>query len=313
MEDLYDIIIIGGGPAGLTAAIYTSRAKQKTLCLESYMPGGQVARTYEVANYPGFETPVSGVELAEKFFMQAQNLGAQFKTDTVVKADLDGEIKTLYTKKGKEYHAKAVIICTGATPRSLDIPGEKEFTGHGVSYCATCDAAFFEGKSVFVIGGGNTAIEEALFLTRYATSVKVAVRKPEGGLRCENYLRDQAYEHPKIEFLWSHTPKTINGDTEVRSITLNNLVTKEEEIYPTDGVFIFIGENPATASFQNQLDCDENGYIKVNEYMQTSLPGVYAAGDAVAKQLRQIVTAASDGSIAAINAQKYLNDKKRNK
>jgi len=311
MEDLYDIIIVGGGPAGLSAAIYTSRAKYKMLCLESSMPGGQVARTYEVANYPGFENPVSGVELSEKFYTHAMNLGTNFKTDTVVKAELEGDIKKLYTKKGKEYLAKSVIICTGATPRALDIPGEKEFTCRGVSYCATCDAAFFEGMNVFVIGGGNTAVEEAIFLTRYANSVKVAVRKPEGGLRCTDFLRDEAYANPKIEFLWSHTPKCINGDEKVTSITLNDLTKKEEVTYPTDGVFIFIGENPATKSFQDQLACDENGYIIADEAMQTSIPGVFAAGDAIAKQLRQIVTAAADGAIAAVNAQKYLNEKKR--
>lgn len=312
-EDLYDIIIIGGGPAGLSAAIYTSRAKYKTLCLEAYMPGGQITRTYEVANYPGFSEPISGVELAEHFYTHALRLGAEFKTDTVIKAELLPEIKTLYTKKGKEYKTRSVIICSGATPRSLNIPGEKEYLGRGVSYCATCDAAFFEGKQVFVIGGGNTAIEEALFLTRYVKQVKVVVRKPEGGLRCQDYLRDQAYAHPQIEFLWEHVPLSINGETEVQSITLRNLTNKQEVVYPTDGVFIFIGENPATGYFQNQIECDANAYIIADQYMQTNVAGVFAAGDAVSKQLRQIVTAASDGAIAATNAQKYINEQKRKK
>lgn len=306
-EKIYDVVIAGAGPAGMTAAVYTSRADLSTLMIERGVPGGQMANTEEVENYPGFGS-ILGPELSTKMFDHAKKFGAEYAYGDI-KEIVDGEEYKTIVIGSKEYKARAVIIATGAEYRKLGAPGEKELGGRGVSYCAVCDGAFFRGKELFVIGGGDSAVEEGVYLTRFASKVTIVHRRDE--LRAQKILQQRAFDNEKIDFVWSHTVKQINEkDGKVGSITLVSTKTGEEQELPTDGVFVYVGMIPLSKPFENLGITNENGYIVTNDQMETKVPGIYAAGDIREKTLRQIVTATGDGSIAAQGAQHYVEELK---
>lgn len=305
-EKIYDVIIIGAGPAGMTAAVYTSRANLSTLMLERGVPGGQMANTEEVENYPGFDH-ILGPELSTKMFDHAKKFGAEYAYGDV-KEVIDGkEYKTI--KAGsKEYKARSIIISAGAEYKKIGVPGEQELGGRGVSYCAVCDGAFFKNKELLVVGGGDSAVEEGVYLTRFASKVTIVHRRDE--LRAQKILQDRAFANDKIDFIWSHTVKQINDkDGKVGSVTLVSTKEDGEEMeFPADGVFIYIGMVPLTKPFESLGITNSSGYIETNELMETKVPGIFAAGDIREKTLRQIVTATGDGSIAAQNAQHYVEE-----
>jgi thioredoxin reductase (NADPH) len=304
-EKIYDVIIIGAGPAGMTAAVYTSRANLSTLMLERGVPGGQMANTEEVENYPGFDH-ILGPELSTKMFDHAKKFGAEYAYGDV-KEVIDGkEYKTI--KAGnKEYKARSIIISAGAEYKKLGVPGEQELGGRGVSYCAVCDGAFFKNKELVVVGGGDSAVEEGVYLTRFASKVTIVHRRDE--LRAQKILQDRAFANDKIDFIWNHTVKQINEkDGKVGSVTLVSTQDGAEQEFPADGAFIYIGMVPLTKPFENLGITNSNGYIETNEQMETKVPGIFAAGDIREKTLRQIVTATGDGSIAAQNAQHYVEE-----
>jgi thioredoxin reductase (NADPH) len=306
-EKIYDVIIVGAGPAGMTAAVYTSRANLSTLMIERGIPGGQMANTEDVENYPGYEH-ILGPELSTKMFEHAKKFGAEYAYGEV-KEIIDGEeYKTIVTGN-KQYKARAVIIATGAEYKKLGVPGENELGGRGVSYCAVCDGAFFKGKDLVVVGGGDSAVEEGVYLTRFANKVTIVHRRDE--LRAQKILQDRAFANEKIDFIWSHTVKQIHAkDGKVGSVTLVSTKTGEEREFPCDGVFIYVGMVPLTKPFEKLGITNENGYIETNERMETKIPGIFAAGDVREKSLRQIVTATGDGSIAAQSAQHYVEELK---
>ena len=306
-DKIYDVIIAGAGPAGMTAAVYASRANLSTLMIERGMPGGQMANTEDVENYPGFDH-ILGPELSTKMFEHAKKFGAEYAYGDI-KEVIDGdEFKTV--KAGsKEYKARTIIITTGAEYRKIGIPGETELTGRGVSYCAVCDGAFFKAKELVVIGGGDSAVEEGVFLTRFATKVTIVHRRDE--LRAQKILQDRAFANEKVDFIWNHTVKEINGEAgKVGSVTLVSTETGEEKEFKTDGVFVYIGMDPLTEPFAKLGITNEEGYIETNEDMETKVRGIFAAGDVRDKLLRQIVTATGDGSIAAQSAQMYIEELK---
>ncbi|WP_270646953.1 thioredoxin-disulfide reductase [Paeniclostridium hominis] len=309
MENLYDIVIIGCGPAGLAAGLYGARAKMKTLILEKGKTGGQIVITHEVANYPGSIENATGPSLIARMVEQCKEFGAEIVRDAIVDTELDGNIKVLKGEKG-EYRAKTVIIATGATPKKLGCPGEKELTGKGVSYCATCDADFFEDFEVFVVGGGDSAIEEALYLTKFARKVTIVHRRQ--GFRCAKSIEEKARANDKIEFLLDTVIEEIKGDGLVESVVFKNTQTGETNEYFADeedgtmGIFIFVGFDSQTELFKGKVDMDDYGYIKTDDNMLTNIPGVFAAGDCRVKSLRQVVTATADGAIAAVTAEKYI-------
>ncbi|MBB6281933.1 MULTISPECIES: thioredoxin-disulfide reductase [Geobacillus] len=306
-EKIYDVIIAGAGPAGLTAAVYTSRANLSTLMIERGVPGGQMVNTEEVENYPGFET-ILGPELATKMFEHAKKFGAEYAYGDV-KEIIDGEAYKTVVVGDKEYKARAVIIATGAEYKKLGVPGEAELGGRGVSYCAVCDGAFFKGKDLVVVGGGDSAVEEGVYLTRFANKVTIVHRRDQ--LRAQKILQDRAFANEKVDFIWNHTVKQINEkDGKVGSVTLVHTQTGEEREFPCDGVFIYIGMVPLSKPFAHLGITNENGYIVTNEKMETKVPGIFAAGDVREKTLRQIVTATGDGSIAAQSAQHYVEELK---
>ncbi|GAE27155.1 thioredoxin reductase [Halalkalibacter wakoensis JCM 9140] len=302
-EKIYDVVIAGAGPAGMTAAVYTSRAGLSTIMVERGIPGGQMANTEDVENYPGFDH-ILGPELSTKMFEHAKKFGAEYGYGDVKEIVDEGDLKIV--KAGsKEFKARAVIVATGAEYKKLGIPGEKELSGRGVSYCAVCDGAFFKGRELVVIGGGDSAVEEAVYLTRFATKVTVVHRRDE--LRAQKILQDRAFNNDKIEFVWNHTVKEINGENgKVGSVTLVNTENGEEKEFKTDGVFIYIGMLPLNESVKNLGITNQDGYVETNEEMETKVPGIFAAGDIREKSLRQIVTATGDGSLAAQNVQHYL-------
>ncbi|MDQ7095173.1 thioredoxin-disulfide reductase [Desulfosporosinus sp. PR] len=302
----YDLVIVGGGPAGLTAGIYGSRAKLKTAIIEKAALGGQASATREIANFPGFLENSGGPELMKAMSDHAQRFGAEIIKDEVTKLELEGERKNLWTKKGSRMTAKAVILAAGSQPRSLNIPGEKKFRGRGVSYCATCDAEFFENEQVVVVGSGDAALEEAVFIAKYASRVTVIVIHDEGHVDCNKVSAEKAFQNPSIEFLWHSVLTEIEGHEDVESVTIKNLKTNSTTRFKTNGVFIYVGGVPQTEFLKKQVAEDEAGYILTNDLMETSLKGVYAAGDVRAKYLRQVITAASDGAIAAVAAERYL-------
>jgi thioredoxin reductase (NADPH) len=304
-EKIYDVIIIGAGPAGMTAAVYTSRANLSTLMLERGVPGGQMANTEEVENYPGFDH-ILGPELSTKMFDHAKKFGAEYAYGDV-KEVIDGkEYKTI--KAGsKEYKARSIIISAGAEYKKIGVPGEQELGGRGVSYCAVCDGAFFKNKELLVVGGGDSAVEEGVYLTRFASKVTIVHRRDE--LRAQKILQDRAFANDKIDFIWNHTVKQINDkDGKVGSVTLVSTKDGEEMEFPADGVFIYIGMVPLTKPFESLGITNSSGYIETNELMETKVPGIFAAGDIREKTLRQIVTATGDGSIAAQNAQHFVEE-----
>lgn len=304
-EKIYDVIIIGAGPAGMTAAVYTSRGSLSTLMLERGIPGGQMANTEEIENYPGF-TSILGPDLSTKMFEHAKAFGAEYAYGDVDSIEDGTEYKTI--KAGnKEYKARSIIISTGAEYKKMGIPGESELGGRGVSYCAVCDGAFFKQKHLIVVGGGDSAVEEGVYLTRFADKVTIVHRRDQ--LRAQKILQDRAFANEKVDFIWNHTLKEINEENgKVGSATLVSTVDGTETNMPIDGVFIYIGMVPLTKPFQSLGILNENGYIPTNTEMETSVPGIFAAGDVREKHLRQVVTATGDGSIAAQSVQKYVEE-----
>ncbi|WP_062354321.1 thioredoxin-disulfide reductase [Bacillus kwashiorkori] len=304
-EKIYDVIIIGAGPAGMTAAVYTSRANLSTLMIERGVPGGQMANTEDVENYPGYDS-ILGPDLSNKMFEHAKKFGAEYAYGDI-KEIVDGKEYKLIKAGKKEYKARAVIIATGAEYKKLGVPGENELGGRGVSYCAVCDGAFFKDKELVVVGGGDSAVEEGVYLTRYASKVTIVHRRDQ--LRAQKILQDRAFANEKVDFIWNHTVKSINEkDGKVGSVTLVSTTDGTEKEFPADGVFVYIGMVPLTKPFEQLGITNENGYIVTNELMETKVPGIFAAGDVRDKTLRQIVTATGDGSIAAQTAQHYIEE-----
>lgn len=304
-EKIYDVIIIGAGPAGMTAAVYTSRANLSTLMIERGMPGGQMANTEEVENYPGFDH-ILGPELSTKMFDHAKKFGAEYAYGDV-KEVIDGKEYKTVNAGSKSYKGRTVIISSGAEYKKIGAPGEKELGGRGVSYCAVCDGAFFKNKELVVVGGGDSAVEEGVYLTRFASKVTIVHRRDE--LRAQKILQQRAFDNEKIDFIWSHTIKEINEkDGKVGSVTLVSTKDGEEQEFQTDGVFVYVGMLPLTKPFLNLGITNDMGYIETNERMETRIPGIFAAGDIREKTLRQIVTATGDGSIAAQSAQHYVEE-----
>jgi thioredoxin reductase (NADPH) len=305
MSESYDVIVVGAGPAGLAAAIYCARARLSTLVLDESMPGGQMKTTHKVSNYPGFPDDIGGADLAQRFALQAERFGATIARAVEITAhDLGGPVKSFELDEEQTVTAKAVILATGAKPRSLGVPGEEQFRGRGLSYCATCDGAYFEGKSIHVIGGGNSAVEEALFLTRFAK--KITIIHQFDHLQCEETTAAEALAHPAIDVLWSTEPRGFHGETSVERIALEDVKTGERREVPTDGVFVFVGMVPRTDLVKEILPLAKGGTIDTDESMATSIPGLFAAGDIRTKTYRQITTAVADGTIAALSAQKYV-------
>ena len=311
MENNYDVIIIGAGPAGLASGLYASRAKLNTLILEKDKTGGQIVTTDEVANYPGSIEDATGPSIIARMANQAEEFGAVRKKDAVLDIELEGKVKKVKCQNG-EYTAKAVILATGANPRKIGCPGEVELTGKGVSYCATCDADFFTDFEVFVIGGGDSAVEEAMYLTKFARKVTIVHRRDE--LRAAKSIQEKAFANEKLEFLWDSTVEEIKGDGMVESIVFKNMKTGELSEYQaheddgTFGVFPFIGFTPTSHLFKDKVEMDAGGYIVTDDNMKTNVEGVFAAGDIRVKSLRQVITAAADGAIAAVQAEKYIEN-----
>lgn len=306
MSSIYDIIIIGGGPAGLSAGLYGSRSKLDVLIIEKGKFGGQATTTAELENYPGSIENCTGPALTERMKKQAEEFGTEFLKDEVVSVDFTQDIKVVKCKNG-EYKAKAIIIATGAEPRLGGFEREIELRGRGVSYCATCDADFFEGLDVAVIGGGDSAITEAIYLTKFAESVTVIHRRDS--LRAAKSLQEKAFNNPKIKFIWNSVVTSANGDEILESLTIKNVLTGELSELAVNGVFVFVGLNPITSVFKGHVQLDEKGYIPTDEIMRTNVEGVFAAGDVRVKSLRQVITAAADGAIAAVAAEEYINEK----
>ena len=313
MNKIYDLVIIGAGPAGLSAGLYGARSKMDVLILEREKNGGQIVTTSDVANYPGSIREATGPSLIARMVEQCQEFGAKIEKGTVEKVDLKGKIKKLYIKDGREISAKSVIIATGAYPRRLNVPGEKEFTGKGVSYCATCDADFFTDMEIYCVGGGDTAVEEALFLTKFASKVTIVHRRDE--LRATKSIQEKAFKNEKIDFLWDSTIDEIRGDGIVEEMVVKNTKTGEKTVikapeeFGTFGIFVFVGYIPNTEIFKDEIELNDKGYIETCQNLKTCVPGVYAAGDIREKSLRQVITAASDGAISAIQAEKYIMSK----
>ncbi|ADL13761.1 thioredoxin-disulfide reductase [Acetohalobium arabaticum] len=308
MSKIYDVLIVGGGPAGLAAGLYASRSKLDTLLLETNSQvGGQVSTYHEMENYPG-ALDTSAPELMENFREHAEEFGTEIKQAEVEEIKPDGFIKTVSTKDGTEYKAKSVIVATGAEPRRLGVPGEDEFKGKGVSYCATCDADFFVDLEVVVVGNGNSAIEEALYLTKFASKVTVVVIHDEGTMDADKIYQERAYANDKIEFVWNSTLEEAKGDGLVDTAVLKNIKTGEKTDFSCDGIFIFIGRVPRTDFLEGTVELTDNGYLKTDDKLETNVPGVYAAGDVREKFLRQVVTAAADGATTATAAGGYIEE-----
>ncbi|PID02960.1 MULTISPECIES: thioredoxin-disulfide reductase [unclassified Sporosarcina] len=304
-EKIYDVIIVGAGPAGMTAAVYTSRGNMSTLMLERGVPGGQMANTEEIENYPGFES-ILGPDLSTKMFDHAKRFGAEYAYGDVTKIEDGREFKTIYVGE-KQYKARAIILATGAEYRKIGVPGEEELTGRGVSYCAVCDGAFFRNKDIVVIGGGDSAVEEGSYLTRFANKVTIIHRRDT--LRAQKIVQERAFANEKIDFIWNSTVKQVNEkDGKIGSLTLVSTEDGSEREMETEGMFVYIGLDPITGPFKDLGILDENGYIETNDIMETKIPGIFAAGDVREKLLRQVVTATGDGSIAAQAAQKYIEE-----
>ena len=306
MENIYDLAILGAGPAGICAAIYATRAKLNTIWLDKkFVQGGQIVDTYEVDNYPGLPG-ITGLDLGEAMAGHAEKLGMKPQRETVRSIEAEQGIKVIRTKKN-EYRARAVIIACGATHRHLGIPGEEELSGMGVSYCATCDAAFFQDRTVVVVGGGNVAVEDAILLSRTCKKVYLVHRRDE--LRAEKILQESLFACKNVELIWDSIPLSIEGTDKVEALKIRNKKTQEESFIETDGVFIAVGIVPGTEKFKDLVKLDEAGYIVAGEDGITSEPGIFAAGDIRTKNLRQVVTAVADGANAVASVQRYLLDK----
>lgn len=305
MRFIYDLIIVGGGAAGLTAGIYAGRARMKTLLIEKIAPGGQTASTDIIENYPGFPEAISGPELMERMAKQAERFGLEIAMDKVEHLKRKAESKVIIKAQEKEYVALSVIIATGGEPRPLGIPGEEELRGRGVSYCATCDGPLFRNAEIVVVGGGNTAVQEALFLAEFVEKVTLVHRRDE--LRATKVLQERVFSHARIEIAWDSVVAKILGKTRVEGVQVRNRQSGEEREISARGVFILTGIKPSTDFLGDFLDLDDEGHILTDENMETSQEGIYAAGDCRQKQLRQTVTACGDGAIAALAAQHYLD------
>jgi thioredoxin reductase (NADPH) len=303
-EQRVKVLILGSGPAGLSAALYAARADLAPILLTGMELGGQVSLTYTVENYPGFPEGVGGMELVDLFQKHAERFGARAEMDSALEVDFSARPFAVKTQIGKLYRAESLIIATGASPNHLNIPGETELTGRGVSYCATCDGYFFKEKQVIVVGGGDSALEEGIFLTRFASSVTIVHRREQ--LRAGAVLIDRATANPKIDFVWNSVLTQISGDGTVKSVKLQNVKTGAVTERSVDGVFIFIGHSPNNQLFKGKLEMDDHGYIKVNQLMQTSVSGVFAAGEAADPNYRQVITSAGMGAAAAIQANRFL-------
>jgi thioredoxin reductase (NADPH) len=299
----YDVLILGAGPAGLTAAIYASRARLATLLVEKTFPGGQLMMCAHVENYPGY-LGGPGIQLSEIMRQQAEKFGTESKCAEITNVDFSGREKVVYTAENEEIRSKTVILCLGAKPRRLNVPGETEFSGKGVSYCAVCDGALFKDKTIAVVGGGDTAVEDAVFLTRYAPVVHLIHRRDK--FRAQRIIQERALANPSIKVHWNTVVKEISGKESVDYLVLENVLTGERSCLATDGVFILIGNEPNTRMLEGQIELDDLGYVLTDENMQTNVPGVFAAGDVRRKSLRQIITACADGAIAAVAAEKYI-------
>ncbi|NLN70867.1 MAG: thioredoxin-disulfide reductase [Chloroflexi bacterium] len=300
-----EVLILGSGPAGLTAALYAARADLSPILLTGMVLHGQASTTDVIENYPGFPDGIGGSELGLLFQTQAERFGAEIVMDQAVSVDLKKRPFVVNTYSGT-YTAKSLIISTGAAPKKLNVPGEKEFTGRGVSYCGTCDGWFFKDKDIIVVGGGDSAIEEGLFLTRFAKTVTIVHRRDK--LRAGAILQNRAFENQKISFVWDAVVSEILGEDGVQAVRIINTKTDEERVISTDGIFIFIGHKPNAEMFAGQLELDETGYIKINRFMETSVPGVFAAGEIADPTFRQVITSAGMGAAAGIQATRYLEN-----
>ena len=305
-RNLYDVIIIGSGPAGFTSGIYTSRAKLKTLIISGSLPGGQLMTTSEVENYPGFPNGIFGPELMMNMRQQAERFGTTIIDDEVLEVDFKNQ-PFLVSTHSEKYQGRAILLCTGASPRKLGINGEQEFGGRGVSYCATCDGPFFKGEEIAVIGGGDTAIEEATFLTKFGKSVKIIHRR--NFLRASKILQEKAFENSKIQFIWNHIVTNISGNKKIESIDIEDLVTGKTQNLVVGGLFVAIGHEPNTAIFKDQLELDDKGYVVLKDNTRTSIEGVFAAGDVHDYRYRQAITAAGFGCMAALDVEKWLSER----
>ncbi len=304
---MYDVIIIGGGPAGLTAGLYTSRARLKTLLIEKAFTGGQVMTTEWIENYPGFEDGISGAELSQKMERQATKFGLEIIQGSVIAISSIDKIKKITLEDNNQYEARSIILATGSNPTPLQIEGEDTYRGRGVSYCATCDGAFFRNEKLAVIGGGDSAIEEGIFLTKFADIVYVVHRRDQ--LRAAKVVQERAFANPKMKFVWNSVPVKIEGEERgVTSIHIKNVKTGEQSSLEVAGVFIYIGYNPNTAFLRGLVELNENNYIITDDNMSSSSSGIFAAGDVRAKPLKQIATAVGDGAIAGVSAEKYIEE-----
>ena len=306
MAETNSVVIIGSGPAGYTAAIYAARANLNPILVSGLQPGGQLTITTDVENYPGYEDPIQGPWLMEQMLKQSIAVGTKIVNSQVIQVELNNKTKKIYLDNGDIIETKTVIICTGAQARWLGLKNENKFKGHGLSACATCDGFFFKNKVVAVIGGGNSAAEESLFLTKFASKVILIHRRDQ--LRAEKILQDRLFKNDKIELIWDSEVKSFNGDESIHSIDVKNVKTNETNNILVDGVFIAIGHDPATSLFKDQLSMDQNGYILTKpDSTQTSIEGVFAAGDVKDKVYRQAITAAGMGCMAALEVEKYLS------
>lgn len=303
----YDVVIIGSGPAGYTSGIYTSRARLATLIISGTLPGGQLMTTSEVENYPGFPSGIFGPELMMNMRQQAERFGAVVTDDEVIKVDFKKRPFKV-TTHSTTYEAQAVIVCTGASPRKLGLESEQKFSGKGVSYCATCDGPFFRGEDIVVVGGGDTAIEEATFLTKFGKSVKIVHRRDS--LRASKILQQKAMENQKIEFVWNSEISDIQGDKKVGLVSIKDINTGNESTVKAGGLFVAIGHEPNTSIFKGELDLDDKGYIVLKDHTRTSVEGIFSAGDVHDHRYRQAVTAAGFGCMAAIDVERWLSEQK---
>lgn len=301
----YDVLIIGGGPAGLTAGIYAGRGNLKTVILEKGQPGGQIAQTEEVENYPGFPDVIPGHELSERMVKQAEKFGAQLVSDEVLGLEkMDGGFRV--RGYDKTYTAKVIIIATGANPKRLNVPGEDKFYGRGVSTCATCDGFFYRGKHIIVVGGGDAAVEEGTFLTKFADSVTIVHRRAE--LRANKVAQERAFKNPKIKFVWNTVVEEVLGEDTVTGLKVRNLETNEVSFMPTDGLFIYVGHEPNTGFLSGVLELSAHGYVAVRDEIYTSVEGIFSAGDVSDEIYRQLSTSVGAGTKAAMRAEKYIAD-----
>ena len=302
--EIENVIIVGSGPAGWSAAIYTARADLRPLLITGNELGGQIALTTEVENFPGFDEAIEGPELVERMQRQAERFGAEVLIDYVTEIDTQNQPFTVRTASGQAFRTKSIIAATGASPRRMGVPNEERLTGRGVSYCATCDGFFFRGKEIAVIGGGDSALQEALFLTKFAKSVKVVHRRDS--LRAGATLQRRAHENPKIEFVWNSVVTGVSGENKVDSITVRDVKTGASADLPVDGVFVYIGHLPNNQLFVDKLALDAEGYLITDKLMRTSVPGIFAAGEIQDHRFKQAATSAGQGVAAAMECEKYL-------